>query len=45
MKIEIIDEQDNLVDYRVFRTSWQNNKGKSRFRVIPLKVDEDGKKN
>ena len=44
MKIEIIDEQDNLVDYRVFRTSWQNNKGKSRFRVIPLKVDEDGKR-
>lgn len=32
------------MDYRQFRTSWQNDNGKDRFRVIPLKIFEDGKK-
>lgn len=44
IQIDIVDENDNLIDYRKFRTAWQNDKGKDRFRVIPLKILEDGKK-
>lgn len=42
--IEIADENSNVVDYRKFRTAWQNNDGKDRFRVIPYKLLEEGKK-
>ena len=41
---DIVDESDNIIDYRKFRTAWQNDSGKDRFRVIPLKLLEDGKK-
>lgn len=44
IEIDIVDENGNLVDYRKFRTAWQNNNGKDRFRVIPSKILEDGKK-
>ena len=44
IKIDIVDNNDNLVDYRQFRTAWQNDNGKDRFRVIPSKILEDGKK-
>lgn len=44
IQIDIVDENDNQIDYRKFRTAWQNDNGKDRFRVIPLKVFEDGKK-
>lgn len=44
IQIDIVDEQDNVIDYRKFRTAWQNDNGKDRFRVIPLKILEDGKK-
>ena len=44
IQIDIVDEKDNLIDYRKFRTAWQSDNGKDRFRVIPLKVSEDGKK-
>lgn len=44
IQIDIVDENDNLIDYRKFRTAWQNDKGKDRFRVIPLKILDDGKK-
>lgn len=42
--IEIADENNHVVDYRKFRTTWQNNNGKDRFRVIPYKQLDDGKK-
>lgn len=44
IQIDIVDEDDNEVDYRKFRTAWQNDNGKDRFRVIPSKILEDGKK-
>ena len=44
IQIDIVDENDNLLDYRKFRTAWQNDNGKDRFRVIPSKILEDGKK-
>ena len=44
IQIDIVDENDNLLDYRKFRTAWQNDNGKDRFRVIPSKTLEDGKK-
>lgn len=44
IQIDIVDENDNKIDYRKFRTAWQNDNGKDRFRVIPLKLLEDGKK-
>lgn len=44
IRIEIVDEDDNPIDYRTFRTAWQANNGKDRFRIIPLKVFEDGSK-
>lgn len=44
IQIDIVDENDQLIDYRKFRTAWQNDNGKDRFRVIPLKMLEDGKK-
>lgn len=44
IQINIVDEKGDQLDYRKFRTSWQNDNGKDRFRVIPLKVSEDGKK-
>lgn len=44
IQIDIVDDNDNQIDYRKFRTAWQNDNGKDRFRVIPLKVFDDGKK-
>lgn len=44
IQIDIVDENDDQIDYRKFRTAWQNDNGKDRFRVIPLKMLEDGKK-
>lgn len=44
IQIDIVDENDNRIDYRKFRTAWQNDNGKNRFRVIPLKQFDDGKK-
>lgn len=44
IQIDIVDENDNKVDYRKFRTAWQNDNGKNRFRVIPLKQLDGGKK-
>ena len=44
IQIDIVDDEGNEIDYRKFRTAWQNDNGKDRFRVIPLKVFEDGKK-
>lgn len=44
IRIEIVNEDDNPIDYRTFRTAWQANNGKDRFRIIPLKVFEDGSK-
>ena len=42
--IDIVDENDNIIDYRNFRTAWQKGTSKDRFRVIPLKILENGKK-
>ena len=44
IQIDIVDENDNIIDYRKFRTAWQNEKGKDRFRVIPIKFLDGGKK-
>lgn len=44
IQIDIADENDNRIDYRKFRTAWQNDNGKDRFRVIPLKLLDGGKK-
>lgn len=44
IQIYIVDKDDNQIDYRKFRTAWQNDNGKDRFRMIPLKILEDGKK-
>lgn len=44
IRIEIVDDNNEVIDYRKFRTAWQNNNGKERFRVIPFKALDDGKK-
>ena len=44
IEIDIADENGNQIDYRKFRTAWQNDNGKDRFRVIPLKMLDGGKK-
>lgn len=44
IQIDIVDNQDNIIDYRKFRTSWQKDNEKDRFRVIPSKISDDGKK-
>ena len=45
MQINIIDESGNLIDYRKFRTAWQkDSNSKDRFRIIPSKILDDGKK-
>lgn len=44
IQIDIVDDNDNLIDYRKFRTAWQGNNGKDRFRVIPSKITENEKK-
>lgn len=44
MKVILSDDEGNEVDYRDFRTAWQNQNGKERFRVIPSKISEEGKK-
>lgn len=44
VKIVLSDENGNENDYRNFRTAWQNEKGKERFRIIPSKIDANGKK-
>ena len=43
--INVVDNENNLIDYRSFRTAWQKDaNNKYRFRIIPLKNDKDGKK-
>lgn len=42
--IDVINENGEVADYRNFRTAWQTNNGKDRFRVIPVKKMENGKK-
>ena len=44
IQIEVVDDDGNVVDYRSFRTAWQKDSGKDRFRIIPLKIFDDGKK-
>jgi hypothetical protein len=44
LQIIIVDDADKEVDVRKFRTAWQKDKGKDRFRVIPLGVTEQGKR-
>lgn len=44
IKIEVVDDDENVVDYRSFRTAWQKDSGKDRFRIIPLRIFENGKK-
>lgn len=44
IRIEVVDDEGHIIDYRSFRTAWQKDSGKDRFRIIPLKVFEDGKK-
>ena len=34
IQIDIVDDKGNQIDYRKFRTAWQNDNGKDRFRVI-----------
>lgn len=44
IRINIVDNNDNEIDYRFFRTTWQKNGDKQRFRLIPSKTLADGKK-
>ncbi len=44
IQINVVDDNDELVDQRFFRTSWQKNGDRERFRVIPLGKTADGKK-
>lgn len=44
IQIDIVDDEGNLVDYRKFRTAWQKDARGDRFRIIPLKLLEGGKK-
>lgn len=43
IRINIVNENGDDVDYRDFRTAWQKNKNKKRFRIIPLKKLENSK--
>lgn len=42
-RLQITWENDTQKIVKTFRTSWQNEKGKERFRVIPKELDEDDK--
>ena len=44
IQIDVVDNDDVLVDQRFFRTSWQKNGDRERFRVIPLGKTAEGKK-
>ncbi len=44
IQIDVVDDEGNIIDYRKFRTAWQNDVAGERFRVIPLKLTPDGKK-
>ena len=44
IRIEVVDDSGDVIDYRSFRTTWQKDAGKNRFRIIPLRTFEDGKK-
>lgn len=44
IRIYIVDDDGNQIDFRKFRTAWQRENGRNRFRVIPSKVFEDGKR-
>lgn len=44
LQIDIVDDAGNVVDTRKFRTAWQKDKEKDRFRVIPLGVTPEGRK-
>ena len=43
IRINVVNENGDDIDYRDFRTAWQNNKNKKRFRIIPLKKLENSK--
>ncbi len=44
IQIDVIDDNGNVIDYRKFRTAWQKDGEDDRFRVIPFKKLDDGKK-
>ena len=44
IQIDVVDDEGKVIDYRKFRTAWQNDVTGERFRVIPLKQTPDGKK-
>ena len=44
IQIDVVDDEGKVIDYRKFRTAWQNDVTGERFRVIPLKLTPDGKK-
>lgn len=44
IRINIVNENGEDLDYRDFRTAWQNNKNKKRFRIIPFKKFGNNKK-
>ena len=44
IQINVVDDEGKVIDYRKFRTAWQNDATGERFRVIPLKLTPDGKK-
>ncbi len=45
IRINVVDNEGNLFDYREFRTAWQNKSSdKKRFRIIPSKELDNGKK-
>ncbi|WP_427169314.1 ATP-binding protein [Fusobacterium nucleatum] len=43
IRINVVDANGNNIDYRDFRTAWQNVKNKKRFRIIPFKKVENKK--
>lgn len=43
-ELTISDNSGAIVDYRKFRTSWQKDGEKDRFRIIPSKLLDGGKK-
>lgn len=44
IQIDVMDSEGNVIDYRKFRTAWQKEANEYRFRVIPLRLFDDGRK-
>lgn len=42
--IYVSDDYGEIIDYRQFRTTWQKDEDKKRFRIIPSKKLENGRK-